>query len=127
MTKMDFSGIAAAKRIGRALRRACDEHGIPNSFGPSELAEEYGAPAPGVQGKIGRDGLRLVWVQIAADIPDITYEDRRWVVRGLVAHQAAAALVESLGRPLTLADLGVTASELRDAALEKLKRTGPRK
>ena len=42
-------------RLARALRRAVDEHGRPNTFGPGELASLCGGPSAMIAGRIGRD------------------------------------------------------------------------
>lgn len=62
-----------AIRLGKALRRALDEHGTPNSF---QLAELSSTPMTA-----GR-ALRRYWVQVldAAQLSDdfqVTYQDGR--------------------------------------------------
>lgn len=39
--------------LAKALRRAAEEHGRPNTFGCEELHELYGGPPPMIAGKIG--------------------------------------------------------------------------
>ena len=57
MPKMLDARISLAK----ALKRASDEHGRPNSFSPAELHREYGGPSPLQAGKIGRNYIVALW------------------------------------------------------------------
>jgi hypothetical protein len=41
-------------KLARALRRASEEHGRPNTFSPGELATLYGGPPSMLAGRIGR-------------------------------------------------------------------------
>lgn len=47
--------------LAAALRRASDEHGRPNSFGPGELHRLYGGPVPLLAGRIGRRYIVSLW------------------------------------------------------------------
>lgn len=49
-TKREETDRRNAEQLGRALRRAADEHGAPNTFAFGELAI-YGAPTPFVAGQ----------------------------------------------------------------------------
>jgi hypothetical protein len=41
-------------KLMRAITKACDEHGYPNTYSFGELRAHYGAPPPPVAGKIAR-------------------------------------------------------------------------
>ena len=44
----------ARDQLAKALRKAVEHHGQPNSFSPAELHVEYGGPPPMLAGRIGR-------------------------------------------------------------------------
>lgn len=48
----------ATAKLARALGRAAEEHGRPNSFGIAELFFEYGGPGCDWAGKLGLEGER---------------------------------------------------------------------
>jgi hypothetical protein len=75
---------AAVPRLAAALRRAADEHGRPNTFGPREL-REYGGPPAMIAGRIGKrfDLMQRVWALLGhrkewGSCP--RYEQRRFAV-----------------------------------------------
>jgi hypothetical protein len=47
--------------LARAIRRASEEHGRPNSFSPGELRLLYGGPSPLLAGRIGRRYIVQLW------------------------------------------------------------------
>lgn len=79
MSTFDWRWLEPAKKTGLALRRACEEHGTPNSFSPGEL-EGYGAPSAAVQGRVARRMNGIEWVRIASGLLPISYVGRRWCV-----------------------------------------------
>lgn len=50
-----MASVEQVRQLAEALRRASAEHGRPNSFGCTELAELHGGPAREVIGRIGRN------------------------------------------------------------------------
>ncbi len=66
-------------RVRRALRRAVDEHGAPNSFSPSELHTLYGGPRPLDAGRGARVSGAAPCVG-GGGIVRFRYEDRRFAV-----------------------------------------------
>jgi hypothetical protein len=41
------------RQLAEALRRAAEQHGRPNTFGPGELEQLYGGPPAMMAGRIG--------------------------------------------------------------------------
>jgi hypothetical protein len=77
---------ASATKIAKALRRASDEHGRPNSFGCQELTE-YGAPGAMAQGRVGARLELVAWIFKAlggrvgwGTAPVYSPATRRWYV-----------------------------------------------
>lgn len=69
--------------LASALRKACDEHGRPNSYMPSELHSHHGGPSPLLIGKIGRYCIVELWRALGGregfgSCP--VYRDRRFFV-----------------------------------------------
>ena len=46
------------RQLAQALRRAVDQHGVPNRFGLAELHRLYGGPRPLDVGRLTRYGLK---------------------------------------------------------------------
>ncbi len=68
----------ALGRIAAVLRTVEAEHGSPNSWPPSVLHSQYGAPVPPLQGRLGRRYLSAV--AKAAGLPGRLEFDGHWLI-----------------------------------------------